>query len=708
MTFSKNSLAVKLMLAAALLISAGCSTESNKAKDVGFNEPNRFPGEGNFRVDALTAKSTINAEYNDYAILTKKTFNLEACIKDPLYAAVQAALAFAIVDGAGNERVLYTDSRGCLNWSETHSFKFFADETYIKMKRRVESRNFYKGYALVEVYLNPWLDGAAAVLDPRYNELPLNAPVVEMSNLSMKGQELSPSGLRNVQVNLKSVAFDFLGQDFKNYEVSPMLGLQIAQKYNFRISPSILRKTISKLVVPEVLNTGSMKAILVLLKEDPNMTTQFTAKNVVSSTEFEGKLIAGDLVGEVSIKSSRIADLTSRTLALITLVPKSNLDGFPKVSFIGPVAPGTLKAVNLIPSDKDATSLHQASVDEEKVIKEQKVKPLEIFAKASGFKPLSTRMQSYAGLLDEVTQKQDLSLISRYSFSRLQFKTDLCREVLGSNPKLARLMDDCRVIPLNFLDVGVRTFAEKILSAAPEVDLKATTIDTFKMVSSNSASVTDSTSLGYNLKAGLNGSVNLTGGLSKEWVPKDTTYFGHAASGKSGASLGFNFSVGGEFAHSRVVKNDRLESVSSTREQSVRAESLTLKFDAEVRHCLLIKPSSRLRQFLTEDEFNELGRYRCLAQTQKENRKEVYYLLTSSTGVDGSPITDNASWTSTPWRMLIRGTHMRNMFEELVSTGLFQFIFSPQKLGLESQEKYLETIRKNHQTEEFPGLLSNE
>ncbi|MFN9068865.1 MAG: hypothetical protein ACK5V3_16685, partial [Bdellovibrionales bacterium] len=106
MTFSKMLLQLSSVLLA--LIVAGCSTESTKKKSVGFNEPDRFEGEGNFRISAVSIKSTMAARFNEYALMTAKTFNFEACVKDPVGGAVQAALPFAVVDSQGLQKLLFT------------------------------------------------------------------------------------------------------------------------------------------------------------------------------------------------------------------------------------------------------------------------------------------------------------------------------------------------------------------------------------------------------------------------------------------------------------------------------------------------------------------------------------------------------------------------------------------------------------------------
>lgn len=696
----------KIIFLLPILFVVGCSTESSKKKDVGFNEPNRFGGKGNFRVEALAASSTVNAEYNNYSVVTKKLFNFKACITDPLYAPVQAALRFAIIDGAGNQEIQVTDNRGCIYWSETHSFRFIDQESYIKIRRRIESRSFYSGYADVEVALNPWADGSSSVLDLRYNNLPANAEVIEMHDLSIRGQHLRSSAKSNVQLNLKSVSFDFTGLDYSNYVVTPYLGLKVAHRYQFRITPSLIRKTINRLVVPEVLNTGRMKAILVILKEDSNPQTQYTVQNVVTSAEFVGDLVYGELTGDASIKFNSIVDLTSRTIGLVTLVPLDELEGFPKVSFVGPLSPGLLRSLSLRPIKQDALALHQQYQTRMTDMDKKTVKPVELFTKHSGFKPIAS-INSQMNLLaisEKMIQKKTV-LISE----KRNFDNSLCESVYGQNPETKYLVMQCRYRPSTYLNVQVKAFAEKILTA-PQHLRELTTMDEFRMTSSFSLSENSSLNVGYNMRGGVNVGFNLGGANNQDYISKDSPLSAQGWSAKQGLNAGLNFSMGADMAYSQVWRKDESSGVTASRGQTVIAEGNTYRFQATVRRCLTVFPNyEKLGKY--QDLASDLGRFYCSAVTTNETRQEVYYLVNSKFGADGSVMSDNASNGSSPWRMMVRGHAMKNLFQDLASSGFFEFVLVPFR-GMKTQEQLLSQFQElnpvvnSNQTEVFPGLLS--
>jgi hypothetical protein len=703
MTFSKMLLKISAALLALTLVA--CSTESTKKKTVGFNEPDRFEGEGNFRVAAVTIKSTMAARFNEYALMTAKTFNFEACIKDPVGGAVQAALPFAVVDTLGNQKLLYTNSLGCINWEETHSFEPLAEETLFKVRRRIESRNFYKGYAVAEFLFNPWASGGAAILDPRYNTVPAHAPVVELKELSLAGQTLnSANGFRHVQLNLKSVAFQFMGLDDKNTEITPTLGLKQAHNYIFRISPSVIRRTIDKLVVPEVLNTGRMKAILVLLKEKPS--NQFTVDNVITSAEVEGDMIVGELTGQISVKFDNISELTSRTIFLVTLVPKANLPGFPRASFWGPLAPGPLGSINVIPSNVDASQLHEKYVSVATEFAKRAIKPVEMYKKIAGVKELNNPSAQLKATMEKFL---DGKLIPNQPYpdtrEHIQFRTEICNQIFA-DPALANEKRACPArYGSNILTFSRKSFVDTIVPNSVERE-QVPTIHNLSLTTSLGLSKVDSQSTGLNFKAGASfgGNVGLNSG-GKFWENADKT-----SSASRGISAGLNASIGADYSIARVFKKDENTGVTASSTVAVTAEGRGYYFNAEVRKCAVVDIHPNYKASLEKRMGKEVdvARIYCSAGTKLEKRKENYYLINSNSGIAGSPGSYNASN-----RMIVRGEPMMNFFKSIIDSGFFKFVFSPVK-GLEAEEAYLKKfpelypVYRQNQSEEFPGLLSEE
>jgi|GEM_PF-3744969 hypothetical protein len=702
MTFS-NLLKSSIVVASLLL--GACSTESNKTKEVGFNEPDRFPGEGNMRVKTISAGLTPSSEFNDYSVLTKRTFNLVACITDPLQAAVQAGLDFAVVDGSGNSIVKTTQSDGCINWQETHAFTFMAREAIFKVSRRIESRSLYSGYAIVTFGLNPWATGSGTVVDFRKTEtFPANAPVVNIESLNMRGQSLNKPLMSDIGVKLSQASFQFVGLDKRNTEITPTLGLKLAHKYIFKITPQIVRKSIEKPVVLESISTGKMKVTFLILREDENPLTQMTTKNVLSSTEFEGEFVAGELTGTTSIKFENISELTSRTVVLLTLTPVTVFDGFPQVSFTGPIAPGRVGTLNLIPTQFDASEIHSQYIKKQNEFKAAELKPLQLFEKHSGF----TRMVNVPA---ELQNWMNAYLAGQAPMSHRALS--LACDQLLNGPGLARYRARCRMAPVLYLVYGKRSLVDSILTPNPKMS-EVTTVDNFKMAWSQSSQYSDSTTLAANMKAGASLGLNLGfNGGTKFWTSpaeeKITTW-----GANFGGSVGLNFSLAGDFTQSWVKKKDMTSSYSATREQTVTAEGRRYQFDAMVRKCFSLSLSEEfITEFKAQNIVGNFRQFSCSNTVSKEKRNETYYLVNAKTGVDNSPASDNDANTSSQWRMVVRGPRMMNLFLDISSASFFEFVFSPVK-GLDAESEYLNRfkelypIMKQNQTEEFPGFLSDE
>lgn len=725
MTFSKS-----LFLGLGILALMGCSTQSNKTKNITQDSPGNFdkaPGT-NFLVDALKVNSTTTAQFTSYGLPAKKMFNLEACIKDPSGAAVQVNLPFSIGDGSGNEINKSTDLRGCLTWSETHEFSYLADETYFKFRREINGKSIYKGAVYVQVAFDPWADGGGTVLDLRYNDVPENAKIKEIGKLSVKGAKAVTGQRPDLRVNLKSASFEFLGLDYGNYEISPFLGLTVAHKYRVKLSPSIIRKTLSKTTNPETLNTGRMKAYLVILKEDSNLTTQFDLKNVITTTELTGDMSYGDLMADVVVKFERVSDITSRTIGLVTLVPLDELQDLGEVSFVGSLKPGVLTGLNLIPASMNARELavkfQQAKARQIK----STVKPAQLFAKTSGLKPMemsTVRAFSFMGVMwEDVDMKA-------YSESFLNgilsegdlgyFKQALCLKVYGQDPRLGSLAANCQNNPDFYIQFGKRSFVESLNSKVPR-KVGLTTLESFSMASSISKTEAYATSKGYNdsLRAGLGLSLGLdlnASGLpgmklgSIPYAPEDPNDHSSWVSGDVSpikGSIGAKFSIGRDWFITRSKSSGTSQGTTATASRgfTVSAEGNSFEIDANTRNCVFAQPHTEHTKLLkvVREKLagaNLDGVYYCSSAVKREKRVETFYLVGQQVGNAGSPFSDSAANTETPWRMFMRGRASLALFAALVSNSDVELVL--EKLPT---NEFLSEFTEFYTSQEYPGLLA--
>lgn len=686
MTFSKLS----LLVAAVALV--GCSTESNKKKDILVNSPYDYEQTGNFQVSTFRVMKSERAAANSFDFVSMKTFNFEACLVDQLNAPIgQPNLAFVVADEQGNEEEVRTDRRGCVVWSETPKISYLLDETYFKIVRVIKSKSYYKGYVKVEGAFMPWYDDGASLVDTRYNKLPDGTPVDQVSTQTLRGAHFRPTTSSNVRVNLKSASFKFAGLDEGKYEITPLLGLKVAHKYQVRLTPTVIRKTLKKTVVPEALNTGSMKAILVILKEVKNSADQFKVDNVVTSVEFEDNLLYGDLMADISIPFPNVVDITSRTVALITLIPKEELEGLPSMSFAGPLSPGLLSSLELRPVAHNALSLHQQFQENQKRERQLKARSFDIFKKLTGYKTLNVAAPVEGGWFREDSSLKaelyeqfskpngsevKLTLETHRTLCDLMFPKSLVPP-RGVRPAVP-VNQACRLYPNNYLQMRMVRFVEQFHSNVPR-PVGIPTVDTLTMAASFSATDTFSQSAGANAKLGLSFSKSAP-------IPLPS----------------INFSVGADYSVGRVRRMDRTTSTSINRTRTVTAEGVTFAMDVTTRKCFVVESSDLARNTYPGET---AGLYYCSEKLERNpNHLETYYLLTSKSGVDGSPITDNASNASSPWKVMIRGTQMMNAFAEVLQKPFYQFALSP--VNTNTEDKLYSSFKELYMNQDFPGVLS--
>ncbi len=181
---------------------------------------------------------------------------------------------------------------------------------------------------------------------------------------------------------------------------------------------------------------------------------------------------------------------------------------------------------------------------------------------------------------------------------------------------------------------------------------------------------------------------------------KTATKWGGKAGVDARAGIEGKISLGKDWywTSAQDSKSDTTKSVSASRQMILTSEANPFEIEVESKRCLLMKPALE-----TANTADRQGFYLCSRQNQKEVRTEVYYLITSQNGLNGSPLADNDDFSNNPWRMLIRGSQTYNMFKDMVSDATLN-------LNLEKIDDATESMIPNQLdfrvTQEFPGLLS--
>lgn len=727
---------LRLFFAVFLVASGlGCSVDSRKGQGPTLGNQADFekvPGT-NFRVDSLAVASTVNSFMNSYGLVGAKTINLRACIKDQSGNAVLPDQIFSIGDGIGGTVTCQknswnpngfckTDFNGCLNWSETHQFDILSDEGYYDFTREFAPVGVYKGKVIATVAFNPWADGAAAVIDPRFNSLPGSVSPKKMGAISVSGDKFVGSEKPNISVAINSASFEFTGFDYPNYEVDQLLDLTVAHNYIIRIKPLITRKAISSPLLAVSLMTGRMKVSIALLKDTADQTKLFSPNNVITTTDFIGTITSlGEVVASASIKFDNVANITSRSQMLVTLTPLDELARLGEFSFIGFMKPGVLQPVSLQPTRQSALDVMQKVKLAETQDLTNKLSPLERFAKdrRSGFVPMDLGAVRIPSLVmvpygQEVSVKElmEQSFSSPLSaFQQNLLAQALCIKIFGDwnsggtkiSAERAEVARACFRRPEQFIRFDKRDFVEKLNSNRPK-RVGITKVETFSMGVSLSRSESDSTSRGHSdsAKFGISASLGLDLTAPGIFSPASGAA-GPLAASLGVPSIGLRASMGRDYFYTKAVSASTVNgtTVSAATSFTVSAEGNSFEIDVTSRPCFLVLPTYQATVLLGRVAEMASGAYYCSPKTRQQKRTETYYLLAQSVGVAGSPFSDSASAGEVRWRMFMRGQDSLSLFQKVVADKNLSLVLE------RIPDTEVETMFKSAYTnQEYPGLLS--
>lgn len=725
MTFSKN---VSFVLFAAALGMSACSTESRRAKDYVPGQGTDFQKESgtNFRVDSVKVLSTIPVSkeeggFTAYGFPRSKHFNFQACLKDTNNGAILPNMPFRISDDEGVAIDVITNIDGCVSWSERHSYAYLATETYYRFARNIRGMRTYKGSVSAVVAFDPWQDGAAAVVDLRYTTLPTNSALMSVGSLSIKDNGLlTQQAAGNLNINVDTVSFEFRGLDYDNYSIDRLLNLTVAQKYQIRLKPMVLRKTIANVAKAESFVGGKMKAYFAIFREQKDPAKMYTMENLVSVTEFNlsDDLQVGTFISDLSLKFSSIVDLTSRTQAVLTLVPVEEILGVPELSFYGVLKPGRLAALTLSPSKVSARDFAERAKAQE--IANKEVRPMETFATKSGYTVLDLKPVSvYNGFWYGTSEVNTAEVVQRALDNKLsseaskELKQVLCAKVFAGNDKVVA---KCQQNPDKYMSAGRRDFANEILSKPRKIN-KEPIVDTLKMSiaytyarSANhsvgwkfDAAAGLSGSLGLDLFGGLLGSGPLSSGAGPVTPPSTAPDWKWSLLSPLSGSLGLKLSAGGTAYYGYDSKSTwgRSTSVGISSDVNVTSEGHQFAFDVQVQPCIFAVQKADPNA--PEDAPRPKGVYYCSSQTRKELRTETYFLLGQAVGGKDSLFTDSDSANEVSWRMFLRGQGTKSLLFNVIKSSytVMQFDQIPDDL-YRGELNATQTMMQ-----EYPGMLSN-
>lgn len=651
-----KTLSMVLPLFASLI---ACSPDSKRAKNPNFGNVANFDrAEGtNFLVDSATVTSSSVVSYTAYGWPKAKLFNFKACVKDAGSAGILEGSRFQIKDHAGGSVRLTVPMDGCLYWTETHEYSVLSDEKFFLLKRTIAAEAPYRGSVEVKMAFNPWADGSAAIKDVRYTRLGPNEPLVDIGPISMNGKSsagiLSQQGRPDLNLNVDSLSLDFQGIDLSNYELNNLLGLTVAHKYQVRVKPSALRKTMSKVIQPESFVGGKMKAYIALFRESQEVSTQYTEKNLVFSTEFileDVKRVGTFYADNLVVKFDRLADLTSRTTALVTLIPFEGKEQLGELSFSGIMRPGRLSTMSLVPSSIGARQFFEL----DQLRKQKRSNAIDMIVAERGLTPLDRTPVQIDGFWSD--REVDVDAEVKSLLARKDLKTGSISKAISKDLKKALChkihpTDNARTVycqagAQNYLQVELRDFVDSIASrprlvSQPLVHRLNTTIS-------------------YGLNEASGSSQGFSGSIRPSISFDPLAILNKGLQTVTGGMLGIRMSIGGEYYTIRDYKWSETTSSSATVSASVEvtAEGNTFQFDADVKRCLIATSSTESRRIPGTSDSEPtapISVFACQETAQRQVRTETFYLIGQSLGNAGSPFSDPEAAAGTNWRMMVRG-----------------------------------------------------
>lgn len=641
-----------------------------------------------FYVETVTGQFAVKALDSQGAVKSKQ-INMSACLKDNAAMAPIANWGFTITAGdISFERS--TDEKGCLYWQEEVEFDFYDAEAFFAANRTVTATKGHKGSVVAEMAVNPWsgqllyLRNNAAAPQQGIKNLAITytkpqAVKTEERKIFVDVKMTVASAVKNQNLNstkvagldVKTIGLGFLGMSYENFEVDSLLNLSVAHKYRLNFSVSRIRQTLDKGKTLEPVTTGQAKVSLLLLK-DTTQLNEITSSDVITIAQFNTEIINGNVNQDVILKFRDISLITTKSLALLSVELGESRAYFSGV--LGPlVKPGP--PISLLSTSVNVGQLYSQFAPQEK----KNLGPLALFSQVAGYSALKpVDLEKTKGKYKLVQWKNSI-----FSPEKKDLIFQACYNLFfESSPES---FSACLWAPDSYFSFDERTFVEAVNNKTP-LKVGLPEHENLKVAVSTSFSKSTDVSRGF----GADGKVGLNFELGAK--TPDASLLGL----EGGAS--FKGSVGAQAFVSWVYKitNSNSSSISSSRHIAITVESNAFALDLMTRKCALVTLSKEFKK--KNKDLN--GYYLCDENPKREERTEIYYLITQDPEGVGSPFSDSASSEESLWRMFMRGEKSYQLFKNTLNNKDVIFIF--EKLQSAKVRSELSDITTN---QEFPGML---
>lgn len=678
-------------------------------------------GASTFYVDTVKS-GAMTTRFNSWGLPSEKQYGFTACLKDTGLMAPIFNQAFSVGDDAGGTRQAQTDSRGCLQWSELHSYDHFAPETFLLVRRRITALGQHRGAIDLNLALNPWTD---QVLDLRFDAAPA-------ALTSSGGKEFtSPlgAGAANLaNLDLKSLSLQFLAVDYSAWEVNPHLSLNVAHNYRLRFAPSVFRRGLARPFVEEKPAAGRLRLTLILTNE-----SEFA--KVITSASAVVEMQAGGVTHDLALTFADISSVSSRMRAFVKLEPM--IDGSTSVGaavFTAPFGPLPSSAeMRTVPSSLTLQEFDDLFNKAAPLV--EMVKPLDLFAAKSGFRRVAPAFANanvvLTGKAYKATGATLLRQLCQYVYGKPSVsahddeKEETKKSLLwpfGDKDKSDRViqaheaLSQCLRRPADGLAVAVREFVEDLGARKVRRSGPALT-ETFSIQSSLVISESQTDSSGESEKttwgwgADLNGNIGLGVGIDIGLGDLISNLIPVKASAGVKAGLSGKIAYGQEWftSRARTLSTSQSHSASSTVNRTLTVEGYALDLDVFAKRCMLVAPLLKIHG---QKDAKPQAFFFCEDGLTRKTAREVYYLVNQSLSTT-SPIVDGASASEGQLRAFLRGVHTYQSFKATLSNAALELVLDPvrendKSSGEATSESLDDTGASSdyHMNQDFPGMLS--
>lgn len=273
-TKSDMKLSLSLMLTFVIVLTSACS---NSKQELASEES------ASFMVSPITANAQLVSHATIAAVKEANFIQLKACLKDGavLNSIVGVEFDVSMQDFSAKLR---TDGDGCLNWSYPIVFSWFETEGWVKRDITIAANSLHLGSKTITTYINPWQEGAKALIDSRYQQpVGLVKQDLEVKSLEM---EHSPLTLTNIKWNV---------------DRRKQRGDQTVFEWRFEATPVIERQDIAGQVKREVLQSGQGHLNINIAGESLDSERTLFAPFSKDVLSWQGGVLKGQ--GEMIIKT---------------------------------------------------------------------------------------------------------------------------------------------------------------------------------------------------------------------------------------------------------------------------------------------------------------------------------------------------------------------------------------------------------------------